>query len=177
MDKKKTRTAQILKVLEVIAWIAFIGFIVKTVVILFSFVMSLVNPEAAKNLYQGLNLSKLKEYSFWSYTQHVSFMVTLSALKTYVCWEVINILSKMDLQQPFQMEFVQKLERISYQLVGIWVIAVLFSAHSKWLLKFTDSISANRASSEFLFAAGLVFIISQIFKRGVEIQSENELTV
>ncbi|MBN2635649.1 MAG: DUF2975 domain-containing protein [Prolixibacteraceae bacterium] len=29
----------------------------------------------------------------------------------------------------------------------------------------------------FLFMAGLVFVISQIFKRGVEIQSENDLTV
>jgi hypothetical protein len=32
-------------------------------------------------------------------------------------------------------------------------------------------------AGEFLFMAGLVFIISPIFKRGVELQSENELTV
>ncbi len=32
-------------------------------------------------------------------------------------------------------------------------------------------------SSEFLFMAGIIFIIALIFKRGVEIQSENELTI
>lgn len=30
---------------------------------------------------------------------------------------------------------------------------------------------------EYFFMAGIVYIISQIFKRGVELQEENELTV
>lgn len=32
-------------------------------------------------------------------------------------------------------------------------------------------------SAEFVFMAGVVFVMSQIFKKGVEIQTENELTV
>jgi hypothetical protein len=32
-------------------------------------------------------------------------------------------------------------------------------------------------SGETLFLAGVVFVIAQIFKKGVEIQSENELTI
>jgi hypothetical protein len=32
-------------------------------------------------------------------------------------------------------------------------------------------------TGEFLFLAGIVFVIAQIFKRGIEIQTENELTV
>jgi hypothetical protein len=30
---------------------------------------------------------------------------------------------------------------------------------------------------EYLFIAGMIYIISQIFKRGIEIQEENNLTV
>ena len=177
MEKNKTRTEQILKVLEIIAWIAFIGFLIKGGTILISFVVSLVNPEAAMNLYQGLNLSELKQFNLWYYTYHVSFMVSLVAMKAYVWWLVIHILSKMNLEQPFTMNFVQKLERISYQLVSIWFVAVLANGYSKWLTKFTETNYLEEASSEFLFMAGLIFIISQIFKRGVEIQAENELTV
>jgi hypothetical protein len=31
--------------------------------------------------------------------------------------------------------------------------------------------------NEFIFMAGVVFIMSQAFKRGVEIQSDNDLTI
>jgi hypothetical protein len=30
---------------------------------------------------------------------------------------------------------------------------------------------------EFLFLGAIVFVIAQVFKKGVEIQSENELTI
>jgi hypothetical protein len=51
------------------------------------------------------------------------------------------------------------------------------SAHSGWLSEISGKQFGNEVPRDFIFIAGLVFIISQIFKRGVEIQSENELTV
>jgi len=32
-------------------------------------------------------------------------------------------------------------------------------------------------SSDFIFLAGVIFIFAQIIKRGIEIQSENNLTI
>ena len=90
---------------------------------------------------------------------------------------VIKTISKMNLANPFKMEVANKLEKISYVLLGTWLVALLSSAHSSWLLKITGEKYGNEISGEFIFVAGLVFIISQVFKRGVEIQSENELTV
>ena len=86
-------------------------------------------------------------------------------------------LSKMSLMNPFKMEVAQKLEKISHLLFGTWIVGMLGSAHSAWLMKLTGQLYGNWVSGEFIFMAGLVFIISQVFKRGVEIQSENELTV
>ena len=45
-----------------------------------------------------------------------------------------------------------------------------------WVL-LTGELHGNWISGEFIFMVGLVFIISQVFKRGVEIQAENDLTV
>ncbi|GLU53977.1 hypothetical protein Dfri01_34380 [Dyadobacter frigoris] len=60
---------------------------------------------------------------------------------------------------------------------GTWIVAVLNNEHADRLFKRTGIISEAWAAEEFIFMAGLVFIISRVFKRGVEIQSENDLTV
>ncbi|MBK8966101.1 MAG: DUF2975 domain-containing protein [Saprospiraceae bacterium] len=173
----KSRTEQILIVMHILAWVVCIGLMIEAGAILVSFGVSCVNPEAAKNLYQGLDLYALRRFSFWYYAQAASFMFALAGMKAYVVFLVIRTLAEVKLLNPFKVEVALMLEKISYVLLGIWLVALVSSAHADWLLKTTGEVYPIGASGEFLFAAGLVFIISQIFKRGVELQSENELTV
>jgi hypothetical protein len=175
--KSQTRTEQILTVMHILAWIAFVGYLIESGAILLSFGVSTVNPEASKNLYKGLDLYSLREFNFWHYTLTISFMVAISLMKSYVCYLVITTLSKMSVTNPFKMEVARTLEKISHVLFGTWLVGMLSSGHSAWLMKLTGELYGSWVSAEFIFMAGLVFIISQVFKRGVEIQSENELTV
>ena len=78
---------------------------------------------------------------------------------------------------PFKIEVARIIQRIGYVLLGTWFIAMLSNAHTGWLLKKKGALHGDWVAGEFIFMAGLVFIISQVFKRGVEIQSENDLTV
>ncbi|MCF0058802.1 DUF2975 domain-containing protein [Dyadobacter sp. CY356] len=172
-----TRTKQILNVMYVLTWIAFVGLMIETGAILVSYVVSCLNPGAAKNLYKDLNLEELRTFSIYQYTMSVSFIIAVSAMKAYVSFMVIKALSKVNLANPFTVEMVSILEKISYTLLGIWIVAVLNNEHVSWLLKQTSITSETLSAEEFIFMAGLVFIISQVFKRGVEIQSENDLTV
>ena len=71
--------------------------------------------------------------------------------------------------------------QISYVALEIGIFAILIKAYCKWLTKngititnFNDFIGGGAG---FLFMAGIVFVIGQIFKRGIEMQSENELTI
>lgn len=180
MDKEvKTslRTKQILSIMQVLTWIAFIGLLINAGAILTSYIVSCIYPEASKNLYMGLNLHILSQANFWDYTKSVSFMVVLLCMKAYVSFLVIKALSQVNLQNPFNLEVVQIIEKISYVLVGICLMGILSNVHSDRLLKSTGINQEEFAVEEFIFIAGLVFIISQIFKRGVEIQAENDLTV
>ena len=172
-----TRTEHILKVMLVLTWLAYIGVIIKTGAILISYGVSYFNPQASLNLYMGLNLNPLRELNFWYYTCTVSFIVATLAMKAFVLSLVIKVLSKVNLMNPFKIEVANTLEKISQVLLGIWVVAFLNNSYMGWLLKSTGIEQEQLATEEFIFVAGLVFIISQIFKRGVEIQSENELTV
>lgn len=173
----KTRTEQILRVMYVLSWITFIGLLVKTGAILISFGVSLFNPDASYNLYRGWSLHELRAHSFWYYTQVVSLMIVFSGLKAYIFYLVIKALSKVNMTDPFTMDVAHLLEKISYVLIGIWAVALAYNAQAEWFAK-RQIINLDQWSTDgLLLMAGLVFIISQIFKRGVEIQTENELTV
>lgn len=175
--KTNSKTGQILEIMYVLAWVAFIGLMIEAGAIVISYVISGANPEAARNLYRGLDFYPLRQYSFWHYTRSVSFLIAISGLKAFVLFLVIKTLSKVNLMNPFTIEVARIIEKISYVLLAIWIIAILNNAQSSWLLKRTGIFMEERDTGEFIFMAGLVFIISQVFRRGVELQSENELTV
>ncbi|MBL7850091.1 MAG: DUF2975 domain-containing protein [Cyclobacteriaceae bacterium] len=176
----KTRTETILTVMHVLAWIGFIGLAIEAGAILTAYGVSWFNPIAAKDLYRGMNLYDLSQYDFWLYTQMVSYIVALVAIKAYAVYLVIKIMMKVKLQSPFTAETVTRLETISYVLFGGVIISILCNVQTGWLSKRVQDFNISWIgdnAGEFLFMAGLVFVISQVFKRGVELQSENELTV
>jgi hypothetical protein len=176
-SKTQTRTEQLLIVMLILAWLAFIGFAIEAGAVLISYAISCGNPEAAKNLYKGLDLYPLRQFDFLQYSLYVSFMVTLSILKSLVSYQVIKTLSTFNLKNPFSTEVATRLEKISYISLGAWLVAMLSNAYTSWLLRTTGLHYGNWLSGEFIFMVGLVFVIAQVFKRGVEIQSENDLTV
>jgi hypothetical protein len=173
----KTRTGQVLAVMHVLAWVAFIGFLINAGAILVSTGVSLVNADAAKDLYRGLDLSHLRQMNWFYYMWAISLMLAIPVMKAMIWLLVIRILSVLTPEDPFKMEVAQKLERISYLLLGTWIVGMVGNVKHSWFAKITGELPGVDVSEEFIFMAGLVFIISQVFKRGVEIQSENDLTV
>ncbi|WP_162303899.1 DUF2975 domain-containing protein [Paracnuella aquatica] len=173
----KNRNNQILAVMHVLCWVAFIGLLIKGGAILVAYGVSLFNPQASQDLYQGLNLLALRQYSFWHYSGSVSFIVAMVLLQAFIAFLVIKVLGKIKLEHPFKMEVSLLLERIGNITLATWVVAVLSNAHTKWLWKRVDGFEGELVSVEFIFLAGVVFILSQVFKKGVDLQTEQELTV
>jgi hypothetical protein len=173
----KTRTTQLLRVLKIVAWVAFVGYLIQAGAMLLSFGVSFVNPDASADIYKGLDLQDLRDYSVGHYGIQVGFRMIIALLKASVAFLVIKAIGQLDIDHPFKIEIADLLEQISFVLLATWAIGVAHVAYSKWLAKFTDEFYGTVISIEFIFMAGLVFIIAQIFKRGVEIQNENELTV
>ena len=174
----KKRTGVILTILHVLAWCAYFGLLVKTGIYVWNYVTSFFNPEAPKNFYNGLNLYDLKQYSYWHFTIVVYFMIIIAALETYTAHLVVKVLSKIKIKNPFTIEVSNLIERISYFILSIWVVAMIFNVHMSWLSKrVAGNWEQYKVAGDFLFLAGVIFVFAQIFKKGVEIQTENELTV
>ena len=171
------RTEIILKILNVFAWFAFIGLMVQAGAFLFSYCYTLIKPEVAKDFYEHQNLYPLKQFSLFHYTTSVVLRAGIPILESYTAYLIIKVLSKIKLSSPFTMEVAGILEKISYFILATWIVAVVYNSHASWLIKEIPGLALSKVSGDFIFIAGVVFVFAQIFKKGVEIQTENDLTV
>jgi hypothetical protein len=179
--KEKWVNQPSLMLITVVIWSIFIGLCIQAGALLFTFVYSLFKPIVAQNLYDGLNLSGLLEQNVWYYGGVISIVLYIMGQKAYLFYLMIRVFLKINLVQPFSKEVSQLISSISYVAFQVGVAIILASATFKWMTKRgyeLDSLPQLVGSGgEFLLMAALLIAIGIIFKRGVEIQSENELTV
>lgn len=171
----------ILKTLNVVAWVIFIGLCVEAGALLFNFTFTLFKPIATYNIYKGLNLSELYTKHFTHYVGLMSFVLCLAILKAYLFYFVVEIFTKLNLGNPFNTEIAKLIEKIGFEAFVISIISIVAHQYTKGLMK--DGLNVDRVesywndSSAFMMMAAILFIISQIFKKGIELQNENDLTV
>jgi hypothetical protein len=175
----KTKTEKILLVLKVLAWMALFGYVVQCGSQMISFGVSFFNAEAAKNIYgTSLSLYEVYQHNRQYFIYIMSFVIALSAMHSYLWYRVAGMLTKLNLQEPFSRKVARTLEEIGIQLLGIWIVSMIAQQSVAWMAKNSGiQVGSLHAVNEYLFIAGIVYIISQVFKRGIEIQEENELTV
>lgn len=173
----RTKTETILVIMNVLAWITFVGLMIEAGAILVTFVIGLANPEMVPKLYKGMDWVSLRQYDVWYYTGIITMKAAILILEAYTVYMVIKVLSTIKMTNPFTMEVAKRLENIAYTLILVWVAILIYNGQLKWLAKDVADLEGKELSTDLIVYAGLVFVISQIFKKGVEIQTENELTV
>lgn len=183
----KTQTEKILNVLRVIAWIGYVGWLIIFGILIIMTFFGFLNFDSEfakwpKISIQGSEII-LKIFREKYPIQFIAF-VGLLILETYLVvkiWEVAkNALTDINLKQPFSYSTASMIEKISYLIFGIWLLELFGTAYGRYIQTlFTDITVKFSLSTEFsyLFMSGIIYLISQIFKRGVELQEENELTV
>lgn len=105
----------------------------------------------------------------------------VTAIKAYLFFLITQIFSSLNLVKPFSEEISKLLAQISYYTFSIGLIGAIAHRYAQSLVKRGfDVDSAGQFwndYSAFLMMAAVVFVIAQIFKKGLELQSENDLTV
>jgi len=172
----KSKTEQILTVLNILAWVAFIGLSIVAGSIIISYIVSIGNAQAAKNLYKGMDLFAYRQHSFEHYTVLTGYKVMFYITQAYIAFLMTRLLSSLNVTRPFNQGVVHVMKKISYSILCVWLIAMLNNIHVAILEK-VYGVVATYIPGESIFLAGIVYILAQMFKRGVEIQTENELTV
>jgi len=171
----------IFKALYVIAWLIFVGLSIEAGGLIVNFVFSLYKPEFVPNLYQKLDLSAMYNRSQWAFFGMYTFILAIAILKAYLFYVVIMLVGKLDLAKPFNADVSRKIMRISYLALDIGVLGLVARQAAKNLLHHgyeTDKLNQFWVDGEaFILMAAVVYIIAQIFKKGIELQNENDLTI
>lgn len=177
-------TKQILNVLLILAWIIFIGLCVETGAVLCGTLYTLIYKPAAGILWERIDLTPLYHYDMGHFLVENLLIIIPAILKALLFYLIVKILQekKLDMVQPFNKTLGRFIFSIAYLAIGIGIFSGWGTSYTKWLMgkgiKLPDIEYLNLDGGDvWLFMAVVLFVIGQIFKRGIEIQDEHELTV
>ena len=181
----KTRTKQILKILHVLSWIIFVGVCIEAGGSIFSaFYTLVINPINAATFWAGNDLSGLYKYDPGHFFVETLLISIASVLKACIFYLIIKILhnKKLTMSQPFNNEVRLFIINVSCLAFGIGLFTGAGVEYTEWLVNqgvnMPDTQHLRLGGADvWLFMGVTLFVIAQIFRRGIEIQSENELTV
>ena len=180
-----TTTKQVLKILTVFSWIIFVGVCIEAGGSIFSaFYTLVINPVNAATFWEGNDLSSLYKYDPGHFFAETLLISIAAVMKACIFYLIIKILhdKKLDMSQPFSREVRLFIIKVSCLAFGIGLFTGWGVKYTEWLVKqgvkMPDTHHLRLGGADvWLFMSITLFVIAQIFKRGIEIQTENELTV
>lgn len=173
-----TTNYTVLRVMNILFWLAFIALCIKTGAMLTAFLVSLfISAEGAKDLYLGLNLYELYLFNKTYYIGIISMLISVSGLKAYMAYFVVRVFMNFKLSNPFNSKLTALLLKISHIGLGTGVLAIIADSYSAWIAKKGVAIPIDWSGDDILFFAGVIYLLALVFKKGADLQSENDLTV
>ena len=167
--------------LYIVAWLIFVGLSIEAGGLIVNFFFSLYKPEFVQNLYEKLDLSEIYKSSRLAFFGIYSFILTISILKAFLFYIVIRLMQKIDLSKPFSTFVATQIKLISYYTLSIGLLSSIASQFARYLMHHgfvTDNLNRFWADGQaFILMGAVIYIIATIFKKGVDIQDENDLTV
>ncbi|HUC83002.1 MAG TPA: DUF2975 domain-containing protein [Flavisolibacter sp.] len=182
----KITTRHFLKVLELVSWVIFIGLcieaggtIINTVIAFF------INSTWTGNFWEGADyLTSLFEFDKGHFLAVAIIMIIVSVLKAILFYLIVKLFieKKLSISQPFSVRLRRFVATAAYLALGIGMFSYYGDKYAAWLSKqgvpAVDLQALHIAGADvWLFMAVVLFVILQLVKRGIEIQSENDLTI
>ncbi len=179
------KTDYSLKTLHVLAWIIFIGVCIEAGGFLFNMIYTLkYNPEGARKFWTLVDLSAVYNHNQRDYITITALMVIVAVLKATFFYVIVQFFHNKtySLEHPFKESVRRFILNLTYIAFGISIFSYWGSAYSQGLVKqgvaMPDMQHLRLAGAEvWLFLGIALTVIAQVFKKGIELQEENDLTV
>lgn len=142
-----------------------------------------INPANAANFW-GIDLSSVYDYDMGHFSVIALYMTITSVMKALMFYLIVKVSQekKIDLVQPFNLSLVRLISSVAYLAIGVGIFSHMGVKYSNWLITkgiempTADSLNLEGADV-WLFMGVALLVVAQIFKRGIEIQDEHDLTV
>jgi hypothetical protein len=180
----KIGTKQMLNLLNILSWIIFIGLCIEAGGILFNTVYALYKPIVAKHYWNGADLSALYAHDKGQFIAQTSLMFIVAVMKALIFYLIVKLFyeKKFSLSKPFNPEVTGVVFNIAWLCLGAGIFSQWGAGYAAWIIKqdipMPDIHFLRIGGADvWLFMAVVLVVIGQVFKKGTELQTENDLTV
>ena len=163
----------ILKTLKFLSWLYFVLLCFAAGNLIIMFITNLIAEKGGSGNYSGLGLT--------NYLLRNGFTIIQILVTAYLCFVVLNIFKKLDLVEPFSEEIGLSIFKVSYLSFALFIVYLSAHIHEKVLVasgfesgmifRYLDSAKSS------LFMAGILYLIAHIFKKGIELKQDKDLTI
>lgn len=180
----KINSSFLLKGLEVLSWVIFIGLSIEAGGFIFNTIYALNKPIVAAHFWNGANLAELYSLDKGFFTVQLLLVILATLFKAILFYQIISMLykNKFNFEKPFNTEVTKVVFYIAYCCLG----AGFFSSWGAHYVKFMISKGIEMPTVEalrigggdvWLFMAVVFLVLGTVFKKGAELQLENDLTI
>lgn len=180
----KINTKHILKVLHALSWIIFIGICIEAGAIIGNAILTLAFPAGARHFWREVDLLALYGYDPGYFFVQALLIGIVAVMKACIFYLIVKMLhnKKLNMSRPFNPEMGRFMFSVSYLSLGIGLFSWWGVKYAAWLteqgVEMPDVQHLRLGGADvWLFMGVTLFVVALIFKRGIEIQTENELTV
>ncbi|SEP56386.1 DUF2975 domain-containing protein [Flavobacterium urocaniciphilum] len=181
----KISSKQTLMVLRILCWLIFIGLCIESGGILFNiFYTLLYNPIGAGFFWNQIDFSSLYQYDRGHFIVVTVIMLIVALLKALMFYLIIRIIEnkKLSINSPFNHSVRKCILIEAFISFGIGFFSNYGMNYTEWLanqnIKMPSFHILKIAGGDvWLFMGMILLVIAFIFKRGIELQEEIDLTV
>jgi hypothetical protein len=179
------RTEQWLKALNILSWLTFIKLCIQAGGYLFNTIYVLaINEIGAHKFWNKIDLSSLLNHSKSDFITLTSLMIIVSLLKAILFYLIVKVFhdKKINLKRPFNTGLERYIIKSAYVCFAIAIISSQGIKRYDWLISkqvFIPSIQdlGFGGADVWQLMCLILFVFAQLLKRGIELQTENDLTV
>ena len=124
----------------------------------------------------------ITEFERMSIINNSPIIITLGKIflilcKTYLAYQAFQIVSRLNIEKPFNQDILQGIKKMTYWAISILIVSYIID-FSEFFHHIDDNPKYLATNSEsFLIPLSIILIVHFLYKRGVELQNENDLTI
>ena len=173
------------KFLNVLSWILFVGLAIETGGYFTNAIVTLfIKSEWAGHFWGNIDLSELYAFDIGLFICLITLLTIISLCKTIMFYHIISIFhkKKFDIQNPFNETIKIYFLNFAYIVLEIGLFSYAGKVYTKWLIERGIELppleNMNIGGSDVWIFMGITLLLfAKIFKKGVELQNENDFTV
>ena len=171
----------IFQFIHVMAWVIFVRLCIEAGALLVNFIYSLFKTDIIDKLYNKLDLRQMYDMNKWSYYSIYSFAIFIAVMKAALFYVAIQLFLKFNINQPFSIYIENKIKLMSHYAFWIGLVSYIAKETANNLNK--KGFEMNKLndywsdSHAFIMMASILYLIALIFKKGNDLQKENDLTI